>query len=900
MVVLRGTARPGGAPFRPISAALLALTRCGGPPQDRELVPYRASLARFVPEWRDSGLAADEPLLVVAEGLLRLLAVLGRTSGCALVLEDLHDADAETLAVVDHLADNTGELPVSLLVTARDERGPLRDLVYGRGRRPGVVVVEPARLDSAQVRELVAACLGVADEEVPGEVVERLVRTSEGVPFVVEELLDAMIAHGALVAGPDGWVGREARTPVPITVVQSVAARVALLGPGAGDLLAAAAVLGRRFPVRVLAAMTGLGQAELLVRLRQAVGRGLVGPDEAADWYAFRHALTADAQLALLGAAEHAELARRAAAAVELCHPGLPGDWGPVAARLWLTAGEHGKATRLFTAAGERALADGAAATAVQWLREALHLAGSCAERIAAVEPLLAALADAGEVDQAFTLAPLVQDDPCLDDDKRASLHITLAQVATRAGQWSRGFEQVTIARALLGPDAAPGRTGMLDVLTARLTLETPGIDRRAVAERLVSRALAAAESAGLTALACEALELLGTLTRQRDLTESDRCFARMTELAHRAGLHCAELTALARCGVNENLRSGADTRLRRAHERAFAIGAITEGYLLEANLVMVAVMRGEFVRAAKLADHCLPMVTRLGHRYAIRYALMAKAAMFAHRGLRPEMTHALAEFTRWGGQDSHQLPLTHGLCEAICALLEEDRPAAVKALDRAVECEELNPTIYVLAGRFGLRVLLGVLDGELDARAHAAAAATSAGELAWNRQFLLLAEAVLHGRAGHRAKAAETMTAHGAVAAPFAMARRLGLRLVADAAIADGWGEPAAWLRDAEAHFRAGGATAVSIACRNLLRRAGWAVTQHHDAVPERLRVLGVTSREHEVLRLLAERLGNTEIGRRLYISPRTVEKHVASLLAKSGERDRAALHRFALVHVD
>jgi DNA-binding NarL/FixJ family response regulator len=63
---------------------------------------------------------------------------------------------------------------------------------------------------------------------------------------------------------------------------------------------------------------------------------------------------------------------------------------------------------------------------------------------------------------------------------------------------------------------------------------------------------------------------------------------------------------------------------------------------------------------------------------------------------------------------------------------------------------------------------------------------------------------------------------------------------------------------------------------------------------------VLGVTSREHEVLRLLAERLGNTEIGRRLYISPRTVEKHVASLLAKSGERDRAALHRFALVHVD
>jgi DNA-binding NarL/FixJ family response regulator len=60
---------------------------------------------------------------------------------------------------------------------------------------------------------------------------------------------------------------------------------------------------------------------------------------------------------------------------------------------------------------------------------------------------------------------------------------------------------------------------------------------------------------------------------------------------------------------------------------------------------------------------------------------------------------------------------------------------------------------------------------------------------------------------------------------------------------------------------------------------------------VPARLQALGVTSREMDVLRLVAERLGNKEIGARLYLSPRTVEKHVASLIAKTEVHDRLEL---------
>jgi DNA-binding CsgD family transcriptional regulator len=49
-----------------------------------------------------------------------------------------------------------------------------------------------------------------------------------------------------------------------------------------------------------------------------------------------------------------------------------------------------------------------------------------------------------------------------------------------------------------------------------------------------------------------------------------------------------------------------------------------------------------------------------------------------------------------------------------------------------------------------------------------------------------------------------------------------------------------------------------------------------------------GLTRREVEVLLLLADGLSNAEIAQRLYLSPKTIEHHVSSLLAKLGVRSR------------
>jgi DNA-binding NarL/FixJ family response regulator len=120
-----------------------------------------------------------------------------------------------------------------------------------------------------------------------------------------------------------------------------------------------------------------------------------------------------------------------------------------------------------------------------------------------------------------------------------------------------------------------------------------------------------------------------------------------------------------------------------------------------------------------------------------------------------------------------------------------------------------------------------------------------------------------------------------------------MGRRLIAEAAIRDGWGDPAGWLRDSERFFAQHSYQAVASACRSLLRTCGVRSTtgRGHVRVPEPFGALGVTEREMDVLALLPDGMSNKEIAARLYLSMKTVEKHVASLMGKLDVHSRAQL---------
>ena len=902
MCVLRGRSSTTGStvPFRPLSEALMSLFRSGEPVLDAALGPYRPALGRLIPDW-DTGDRENGSLVVLCEAVLRLLIAAGRQRGQLLLLEDLHDADPETLAVVEYLVDNLENTPVMLLATIRTEYCDALELAEAAHHRGIGTVLELPPLSRPHVRDLVAAQLGTQPDRVPHIALDRLWDDSAGSPFLVEELLQSMVNSGSLVRGDSGWrVVGTLRSDVPFSLARGILRQVDRLGPSGLSLFSAAAVLGRRFPLTVLQRMTGIDDRALLTHLHAGVAAQLVDPDEPSpDWYAFRHSLTVEALLPQLTPARRADLAARAADAVQSLHPDKPGEWCLLAAELRSQAGDPAAAGRLFAEAGKRALKDGAIGSAVTLLARAERLladSADAASRAEVLEQLLPALAEAGEFTRAFDLAERVHrlDGAGLSRKRLAVLQTRLAKVAHTAGRWSDGNREIARARAALGSSPDEAEAAPVDVVEAFLALDTPGTDRTRRAEMLARSAADAAQRHGLSVVACQAWELLATITRERGYEEADALLRQALSMAERHRLPVQRLYAMTRIGVSTWLTDGNTGSMLAARDEALRLGSATIVHTIDSITILDSTMRGRFAEAETVAEECLPVARRLRLAPVVRYVLMARAARAAHCADRPAMEALLAEFATWDGHGSQEEALTCGFARAFCALLEEDRDLAAHELRAVSQLEEANPSTYYLTGQHGLALLIDALAGDATRIRLEATTATATGQMRWNRQFLQFADAVQLGREGRPRQAAAAMAGALRTAEPYPVALHLGLRLVADAAIADGWGEPVAWLRRAEHHFHHRGVPAVADACRASLRRLGASVHQHREGtsrIPEELRAQGVTVREYEVFVLLADRLGNKDIGERLFISPRTAEKHVASLAAKTGRPNRAEL---------
>ncbi len=71
---------------------------------------------------------------------------------------------------------------------------------------------------------------------------------------------------------------------------------------------------------------------------------------------------------------------------------------------------------------------------------------------------------------------------------------------------------------------------------------------------------------------------------------------------------------------------------------------------------------------------------------------------------------------------------------------------------------------------------------------------------------------------------------------------------------------------------------------------------TTPSSAAPEH--TAGFTPREVEVLGLVAAGMTNAQVAQRLFLSPRTVQRHLNSIYRKLGVSSRSAATRFALEH--
>jgi len=875
-LVLAGRCSPTGqdTPLRPWREALLATAREGRRPPD-DLAAFVPALARVVPEWGDA--TADPSALVLGEAVVRLLSS-WTTAGTTtlLIIDDLHWADPESLTVLEYVVDNLAGTPLLVVATLRGgEPGPGTDLATDLVARRAALAVRLDPLGDDDVLAVARSCLDGGD--LPEGAGAALVARCDGVPFLVEELLATAVRSGWDTITDD----------VPGSVAASVATRLDDLPPAARPLLLVAALLGRQFDWTLAAAAAGLVTDEAAELLRQGVRAQLLDVDGAG--FRFRHALTRDAVLATGTAAEQAPLARRALDALTATDAELDGELGPLAAGLAAVAGDADRAAEQWLRSARRALEEGALASAESLAGHARG-AGSSAVGDAVDEVLLRVCALSGQTERAGELGVSLLASRT-DPTERADVHLVLGTAELAAGRWDAAEEHATAARTLTGSD--PARLARGDALAAQAAIGRNDLD---TAVALATAALEGARRTAQAAVECEALEVIGRAERGRDVVKAEAAFAEAHDIAAAAGLRLWQVRAMQELGTIDMFGSLAPERLLEARRMAVSLGALATAAVVDLQLGALYDERGDLAECLAAARRC-EEASRRWRLSTLPMSLAVQAAALARLGDREGMQHACDAAIATGEDQDYVQEAVQGNTVAIFHIVQGDLAAAARAADAAMVVLRRNPGA---AQPFpGLWALLRTLlddDGEA-ARGEVASLPVDAPV---SRELLMAADAVALGQAGQReAAAARFADADAALGRRQGGFRRAFARLlVGPAALADGWGEPLPWLRETLATFEAKGLDALAARCRTVLREAGAPVPRRgrgdSAVVPAALAALGITSREADVLALVAAGATNREVGETLFISVRTVDKHVERLLQKAGTT-RAGLTELA-----
>ncbi len=899
IAVLSGRCVPGDSPvpYRPLTEAFASHFRTPSAPSDPRLAGFGGHLGKLVPQWRgDAPGGADESAVLLGEAVVRLADLAGAKASL-LILEDLHWADAETLAVVEYLADAIADEPLLCLCTARPEDRVLDTLARLR-RNDDVTVLGLDPLSVDDVREIVATCL--ASDDVPAEVATWIERNSDGIPFLVEELLAGLVAGGALVRDERGWVtDGPLGTTIPHDVGESIRQRLAQLHPTARYVICAAAMLGRRFEWDLLPGVAAVDGRTAIDALRAAVEAQIIEVD--GDEFLFRHAITREAVLSDLLPPERRELASRAWPAVERANPGLPGAVCELAADLAEAAGEPAKAAERLVESARRGLAAAAYTTAEATAERARRLAPDGApSSLAADEVLVEVLAAGGKPAAALAIGrPLVERLRAQDGTAALDLQLVLAQAALRAGDVKEAGRLSDGARADVADDAA--LEARVDAIAAYVALDEGRPDE---AESLARRALDAAHATSQPAVACEAIEVLGRVTALTDADASIAWYQRGADLAAAHGLAGWELRARHELAL-QSWGTGDLQPMRETRELAARTGALITQAVMDLALADVAF--GSFDRDACLA-HATACV-EASRRYGLATEPVAHLWMAGGHALAGDdaaMESSLRDALARDPDDPRILGDLHGRVLATRAVVADDLGALAEHLDTMMRYVDEAPVgTSIFPGRGLWATLHAMDDADLGVAALADCKEWAASTGAWPISLSALAvEAVVLARQGDHDRAGaliEQVRSDRDRAFIGAGLRHMQQLLVSKAAIRDGWGDPATWLRESEAFFAERGYERIARRCRTLIGDAGAPVPRRRatgTAVPPSLRALGVTSRELDVLQLVVKGCSTRTIAERLVLSPKTVERHLSNLFDRTGVRSREDLGQIGRQH--
>ena len=888
-------------PYAPVVDLLGTLAEREGPAAVRRWSgPAGVELGRLVPSLGAPG-EGSAPSHAGSSRLFQALsALLGQLSSArplVVVVEDVHWVDTSTRELLALLA-RQQRGPILLLLTLRDDESPLPPGLtryLAELARHGDQRIRLAPLTRDQQALQISDIRGVPPHRA---LLDDVYARAEGNPFFAEELL----ALGE----------REGRS-LPVTVRDLLLARLDSLRPSTRQLLRTASIAGREFTHLLLEAVADVAGSRLEAALRESVDAHVL--EGRGDSLMFRHALLQEAIAASLLPGEAARTHRRLAVALterpELAGAGYGGVAGRIA-RHWDAAGDREQALVTAVAAGREAYG-------------ALAFAESLAHYERALE-LVRTLPEAGS----------------LLDVPEARLLRWAAEVAHLAAHPDRALDLVREAIALTDPDDVHLRGWLHERLGRYLWMAGDGKGALAAYQEAVRLVPAEPPSRSRAAVLSGLSQILMLADRY---AESERYARQAIEVARQVpdGL---SIEGHARCNLGVDLAASGRlddgvaelrTALRIAEDE---FDDVDENARALVNLGSVLIQYGRAEEAAETALESVRVGDALGLRRrkgvwcrcdAAQVLLFlgrfeeAEGLLDEARELDPQGVDAIRTDLVEG-----QLHLRRGSFEEARSVLERARGGSERLLDPQLIGPLFAALVETVTWQDELSTARDLVIEGLDRLGP-----TSAHPF---YESTLLAAAVrstvLGGdgaadvdgwldRARTGLAASPIEVPHAAADLATAMAERTGGTAAWQTAAGcwDGLGERyrATYARlrvveclledgqqrdAAEEQLRSVVAGAHEIGARHLLelaeslgRRSRLRVgTQAPTDNPHRL-----TAREREVLAHVAEGLSDRAIGTRLFISHRTVERHVSSLLAKlnAGRRTEliATAHREGLL---
>lgn len=857
-----------------------------------------------------------------------------------LILDDLHWADTPSLLLLRFLSKEVRETPVLLA-------GAYRDVDLTRGHPLTQTMGELARvqachrltlhgLEPAEVARFIEAAAGHA---VPERLAEAVYRRTEGNPFFLTEIVRLLIAEGRLApvesreeAGVTGFLDTGLDAPqadtdpgIPQTVREAIDRRLDQLTDRCRAVLSVAAVLGLEFTLPALervAAASGAGEGvhEALEEAEEA--RIVAGAAGGSGRYRFANALIRETVYEGLTTTRRVRLHRQVGEALESLWSGArDAHLGELASHFAQAAagGTAERAVYYARRAAERA-------TALTGYEEAARYYGMALHALMAHEPgdvmlrcdLVLELGEAhwkagdgATARDAFRdAATLARAIPAPDQLGRAALGFARPDTLISGPGVVDGESTALLEEALavLPVEDSPLRA----LLLARLaqSMLAPGgqqrrdtLSRAAVemARRLgdpatIARTLIARHHALLGApnvwdrfaaataiirLSTEAgdreLALQGHASLVLDLLELGDGAAVDEGIATCAGL-CQELRqpvhayVVATFRAMRALTSGQFAEAERLTQRALLMGQPVERQrAVHSYALSIFLIRRDQGRLAEVETGVQGFVERYPDLPGWRAAL---ALLYAETG---RLAEARTEFERLAEDGFAGLPRDAFWLTALAALSEVCWSLQDSA--RAARLYEL------LAPHDGHMIVAGYGTG-------------CAGAAAYYLGILAATAGLPDAASRHLAEAAD---AHGKLGSPTMLARTryAAARLHAEGGTAGGGEAARALVEEALHTAEALGMALLETQARDLLRQVTDADDREDAAgarIPRTVFPKGLTTREVEVLRLLAGGMTTREIAADLVLSVHTVTRHIANVYTKIGARNRADATNFAI----